>query len=342
MNWKQALHDYVREANERETNVGLALDERFVTDHRYIQLERGRLARLAAWHERRGTKPLESETKLMVRSVRESGKTTVADIELRKAVRLRTKSKIHLEERLERERVTLQKVGDGWTVARVERLSPETFGGSGAEAYSGPIGNAAAASAGNMAMPSAVFLNESIVTRPYADGLLQRPQRYDRAAVKAYADRHWNDPNPNFMTFEVDCTNYVSQCLYAGGAPINYTGRREAGWWFRGKSGGKELWSFSWAVAHAFCWYLANSRTGLRADEVSSPRDLTIGDVICYDFDGDGKFQHSTVVTGTDGAGMPLVNARTTNSKARYWDYQDSYAWTERTKYRFFHIRDTF
>ena len=124
---------------------------------------------------------------------------------------------------------------------------------------------------------------------------------------------------------------------------MNYTGMRESGWWYKGRSGGKELWSFSWSVAHAFHWHLMGGRSdGLRAERVRSPQELTIGDVICYDFDGDGKFEHSVIVTGADGAGMPLVNAHTTNSRNRYWDYRDSYAWTERTAYRFFHISDVF
>jgi hypothetical protein len=37
-----------------------------------------------------------------------------------------------------------------------------------------------------------------------------------------------------------------------------------------------------------------------------------------------------------------LISAHTTNSKNRYWDYRDSYAWTSLTKYRFFHMPDQF
>lgn len=121
---------------------------------------------------------------------------------------------------------------------------------------------------------------------------------------------------------------------------MNYTGKRESGWWYRGRSGSQELWSFSWAVANALRLHLANSRTGLRAEQMESPKQLAIGDVISYSWDGDGQYGHSTVVTGFDGNGMPLVNAHTVNSRNRYWDYKDSYAWTERTMYRFFHIPD--
>ncbi|MNV85876.1 putative amidase domain protein [compost metagenome] len=73
---------------------------------------------------------------------------------------------------------------------------------------------------------------------------------------------------------------------------------------------------------------------------VERPEQLMLGDVISYDWDGDGTFQHSTIVTAFGAGGMPLVNAHTVNARHRYWDYQDSYAWTDRTVYRFYHIAD--
>ncbi|WP_199622370.1 amidase domain-containing protein [Paenibacillus alkalitolerans] len=336
MDWKQILYEYVRAANERETSFSAVLDERLIADQRHRQLERKRQNRLWSWFEQRGAKPLESETKLTVRERRESEKSVVADIDMRKTIKLRTGRRIHTEERLERERLTLENLGDRWTITRVEPVTPELYGTGVASADAEDK-----AANGRGAFRSVPYLNERVLVRPYPDGW-ERAYLYDRDAAKAYADRHWNDPSPNFITFDVDCTNYVSQCLYAGGAPMNYTDRRETGWWYKGKSGGKELWSYSWSVAHALFWYLMNNRSGLRAELVTTPQELKVGDVIIYDFDGDGKFQHSTIVTGADGTGMPLVNARTSNSKARYWDYQDSYAWTERTQYRFFRIQDTF
>ncbi|MNO38835.1 putative amidase domain protein [compost metagenome] len=157
-----------------------------------------------------------------------------------------------------------------------------------------------------------------------------------------YADRWWDSFNPEFSAFEVDCTNYISQCLFAGGAPINYTGKRESGWWYKGYVGGREAWSFSWSVANALERFLTHSSGGLRAELVDRPEQLSLGDVITYDWDGDGSFQHSTIVTAFDAGGMPLVNAHTVPSKHRYWDYRDSYAWNENTVYRFFHIADRF
>lgn len=156
---------------------------------------------------------------------------------------------------------------------------------------------------------------------------------YNRLKAVQYAERWWNNYNPTFKTFDVDCTNYISQCLHAGGAPMRGFPNRGNGWWMRNNN-----WSFSWSVANSLRIYLPASTTGLRAKEVSSPDQLFLGDVICYDFQGDGRYDHNTIVTGKDAHGMPLVNAHTTNSRMRYWAYEDSTAYTPNIKYKFFTI----
>lgn len=164
---------------------------------------------------------------------------------------------------------------------------------------------------------------------------------YNRDKVVEYANKWWNSSNPRFRHFEVDCTNYVSQCLYSGGAPME-SGSKSNGWWYKGYGNMSDTWSYSWSVANTLKIYLTNNKNGLTAIEVKDPRELTIGDVICYDFDGDGRWQHNTIVTGINKEGFPLVNAHTINSQKRLWAYKDSHAWTPKIKYAFFHISDMF
>lgn len=158
---------------------------------------------------------------------------------------------------------------------------------------------------------------------------------YSRLEAVRYAERWWDDYNPQYKKFEDNCTNFVSQCLHAGGAPMTGHPNRNKGWWYRNKN-----WSLSWTVAHSLRWHLSGAKTGLRAKEMSKPEELMKGDVICYDFDGDGRWQHNTIVVAKDENNMPLVNAQTTNSRMRYWAYEDSTAWTPNIKYKFFHIID--
>ncbi|SFF06023.1 amidase domain-containing protein [Alteribacillus iranensis] len=161
----------------------------------------------------------------------------------------------------------------------------------------------------------------------------QRRSPYDRRKAVQYAERWWNDYNPSYRRFTNNCTNFVSQCLQAGGAPMTGMPNREKGWWYQGDS-----WSYSWAVAHSFRWFLSSANHAFSAAEVERATDLREGDVICYDFNGNGRWQHSTIVTSFDGNKEPLVNAQTSNSRSRYWKYEDSTAWTPNIRYKFFRI----
>lgn len=171
---------------------------------------------------------------------------------------------------------------------------------------------------------------------PTSSSKPNRTQRfsYNRSAAVKYAERWWNSRNPAYRSFKVDCTSYVSQCLRAGGAPMVGQGNRSSGWWYKN---GNE-YSYSWAVAHALRWYLSSDGNALNAVEVEDPTQLVPGDVICYDFNGDGHWDHNTFVTAQDWYGEPLVNAHTIDSRYRYWAYEDSPAYTENIQYKFFHI----
>jgi hypothetical protein len=167
----------------------------------------------------------------------------------------------------------------------------------------------------------------------------ENPERlsyqYNRLKAVQYAERWWNSYNPAYKKFENDCTNFISQCLHQGGSPMRGHPNRGIGWWFMNHN-----WSYSWSIAHSLRLYFSNSTKGLRAKEVSSPDELLLGDVICYDFEGDGRFNHNTIVTGKDAYNLPLVNAHTYNSRMRYWAYEDSSAYTPNIKYKFFTIVD--
>lgn len=161
--------------------------------------------------------------------------------------------------------------------------------------------------------------------------------RYNRVAAYKYAELWWDGFNPAYKRMpENDCTNYISQVLHAGGLPMIHAKSRSKGWWYRNAHNN---WSFSWTVAHSL--KLALPRL-LHARQVGDPRQLKVGDIICYDWDGDGRWQHNTVVVDFDYYGYPLVNAHTVASHRRHWSYQDSYAYTARTQYAFFHIPDEF
>ncbi|NEW08078.1 amidase domain-containing protein [Paenibacillus sp. SYP-B3998] len=332
MSWRTALYNYVHAKNQAELEGSAASLETYISDSAHIQNQDIRLRKRIETYRDRDAKPMRSETKLRLTGVKETANRIIADIQLRRSIHYRIGSIDHLEERIEPERVFLEAVAGRWCVRETEALHSEKL-------LSNFLLDNEGSSYGGIRAPSIPYINHGILKGAGSESLT-RKIKYDRASVVNYAEAWWDKANPKYEEFEVDCTNFVSQCLFAGGAPMDYTGKRASGWWYAGKQGSQELWSYSWAVAHSLKTFLLHSHRGLHSYAVNDPKELQPGDTICYDWDGDGRYQHNAIVTAKDANGMPLVNAHTYNSRNRYWAYKDSPAWTERTQYKFFRVAD--
>lgn len=339
MSWKNIIYEYVHHRNQADLNYAAELLAPFVADPAYISKYESQLRRKANLDELIGRMPLKSETRLKITNTVEREESVTAELSMRCLRETSVNGQEQTEERLERERVTLEPRYGQWIITRVEPALDESALLLGTTSTGGTLHQSmqSLVRPHTLRTPSVPYINTAVVGERWngARGT------YDRGKAAAYADKYWKDPNPDYLYFDVDCTNYVSQCLFAGGGPMIYTDKRELGWWYRGRVNGREEWSFSWAVAHSLQYYLLTSRSGLRAEDAGDARRLELGDIISYDWNGDGRWQHSAVVTAKDSNGMPLVNAHTVSSKHRYWSYQDSHAWTEQTRYRFLHIIDT-
>ncbi|MGI2297900.1 amidase domain-containing protein [Paenibacillus sp. GXUN7292] len=334
--WRKAVHQYISHYNEAEVEqYSLVLLEK-VRDQEHHSRLINRLERVKERELLRGAWPTNSETKGELIRVHESAEEVNLLLKLHIKKRMQQNDIFYIEERFDYERLWLRQQGEEWEIVQVEPVIYERRPRFGDAAHDTVWIDESDAVNSVMLTPSVPYLNYELMAayRPMRNQFI-----YKRDLAVAYADRWWNEGNPRYEQFEVNCTHYVSQCIFAGNAPMNYTGKRSSGWWYRGRDKGQELWSYSWAVSHAMNTYLAAARkSGLRAQMVSSADQLSLGDVITYDWAGDGRFQHSTIVTAFDAFGMPLVNANTVPSRHRYWDYSDSYAWTPNTQYRFFHI----
>ena len=326
MSWKLALYDFIHARNQAETDYDTGPLRQLTADGEFLRRMEARQERRRFQHLIRGLVPVRSEIRLAVKRVETSDREAVLNIRLSQSFQGSVGSRTLTENSWWTERLTFAFVREG--VAVLQRVEQSVL--DDRDDRLGLLPEMAEEIRQKVPSP---FLKQGLQTSPRSKGT------YNRQLAVEYAEKFWETPNPAYLAFEVDCSNYVSQCILAGGHYMDYTGRREAGWWYRGRNGSQELWSYSWAVANALQLYLGGKRNaGLRAEEVGSPKDLEPGDVICYSWNGDGRYGHSTVVTDFDPDGMPLVNAHTVNCRHRYWDYSDSYAWTEATKYRFFHI----
>lgn len=316
------VHEFVQRQNRAEVEGCIEDLAPLIQDEHYLYAEKSRLDRIRQSERQRDVKKIRNEVKLRITDTEQAMEHIKLNFCLHRQNYYELQGKLITEERIQEETMLLQPTSAGWQIIFCSTAHPEK---------TAPVHTPALQARSHHSVP---FLHPAVLPRHSASN---RKKPYDRIAAVQYAEQWWNMGNPEFKEFTVDCTNYVSQCLYAGDIPMDYTSSRDQGWWYRQHN--KEIaWSYSWSVAHSLRWSLSDPKAVFRAEQVALPEQLEPGDVILYDWDGNGKVQHSTIVTAKDSSAMPLVNAHTQNSRHRYWDYHDSYAWTPSTKYHFFHL----
>lgn len=117
---------------------------------------------------------------------------------------------------------------------------------------------------------------------------------YDRAAAVAYAGKWAFGRNPKFYDFSKiggDCTNFASQCIFAGAGVMNFT--PTFGWYYKSVNDRTPSWT---GVEYLYNFLTANDGAGPFAEEVSLDK-LEIGDVVQLG-KATGDFYHSPVVVG--------------------------------------------
>ncbi|MBQ1371969.1 MAG: amidase domain-containing protein [Oscillospiraceae bacterium] len=115
---------------------------------------------------------------------------------------------------------------------------------------------------------------------------------YDRVAALAYARRWALGRNPAYYDFTAlggDCTNFVSQCLFAGVGVMNDTS--VTGWYYRSASDRTASWT---GVEYLYRFLTKNRGSGPVARPCSL-RELRPGDVIQLG-DSSGRFYHCLLV----------------------------------------------
>ena len=122
---------------------------------------------------------------------------------------------------------------------------------------------------------------------------------YDRAAAVSYAHQWAYGRNPAFYDYEKlggDCTNFASQCVYAGSGVMNYT--PTYGWYYINANDKAPAWT-----GVEYFWNFMTRRE-LSQGPVARETDIRMvqpGDVVQISFDG-STFAHSPVVVAA-----PLV-----------------------------------
>lgn len=120
---------------------------------------------------------------------------------------------------------------------------------------------------------------------------------YDRASAVAYAGKWAYRRNPHYYNFDKlggDCTNFASQCIYAGVGVMNDT--PTFGWYYFSVNDRAPAWT---GVPYLYNFLIGNTGVGPFAVEVA-PEELEPGDIVQLG-DGAGTFYHCPVVVSTRG-----------------------------------------
>ena len=119
---------------------------------------------------------------------------------------------------------------------------------------------------------------------------------YNRTLAIKYAEKWAYDRNPRYYNFDDiggDCTNFISQCIFAGSQIMNYN--KNNGWYYINEN--KK--SPSWTGVEFLYKFLVNNKSVGPFGEKTEINNIQIGDIIQLTFDGN-NFTHSLIIVNID------------------------------------------
>ena len=117
-------------------------------------------------------------------------------------------------------------------------------------------------------------------------------EKYDRQKVYEYAKKWAYSRNPQYYNYDLiggDCTNFASQCIFAGCNEMNYS--KNNGWYYINGNNKSPSWT---GVEFLYKFLINNKSNGPYGSETTIDK-LDIGDIIQLNFDGN-KYSHSLVI----------------------------------------------
>ena len=137
-------------------------------------------------------------------------------------------------------------------------------------------------------------------------------REYRRDLAVRYARRYAMGQNRLFGDFSAiggNCTNFVSQCLYAGSCRMNF--RPIYGWFYRSMADRAPAWT----GVRFFADFLTGNEEEGPFGRIAAQDEAEPGDVIQL-ADASGSYYHAMLIVGFSG-GEPLVAAQSENSLDR-------------------------
>ena len=117
-------------------------------------------------------------------------------------------------------------------------------------------------------------------------------KKYDRLSAVEYAFKWWNKTNPNYYNYDRiggDCTNFISQCLFAGSRVMNY--QKTFGWYYINANEK----SPSWTGVDFLAKFLLNNKMEGPTARLCKLEEIELGDII--QIRQEYYFNHTLLVT---------------------------------------------
>ena len=121
-------------------------------------------------------------------------------------------------------------------------------------------------------------------------------EKYDRQKAIEYAKKWAFSRNPRYYNYDLlggDCTNFISQCIYAGSSIMNYN--KLYGWYYNNANDK----SPSWTGVEFLYNFLINNKTKGPVGEISTFQKVEKGDIVQLSFDGK-TYTHSIIIVAIE------------------------------------------
>lgn len=138
--------------------------------------------------------------------------------------------------------------------------------------------------------------------------------RYNRKNAILYAQKWAFKRNPKYYNYDLlggDCTNFISQCLYAGLPHMNYQGY---GWYYADANHKSASWT---GVEFLYNFLINNSGNGPRGTLIVKD-ELELGDLIQLSFN-QNIYSHTLIITQIQNQNI-LVCAHSNDALNRHLD----------------------
>ena len=168
--------------------------------------------------------------------------------------------------------------------------------------------------------PHVYFCTVALLFVASSDALARPQEPYDRERATSYARQWALSRNTAYADYSAspndggDCTNFVSQALRAGGWRNTklLSATSDLYWYYVSSSQASQTWK----TAHGFYRHMNGGYESWYGWQGFS--SVNYGDVVSVDFEGDGRIDHTVIVTGfaknADGTVDPLLSYHTNDT----------------------------